>query len=176
VTRQLWCAAGLALALAGAAPARAQEPPEAAERPERLDEAGRLVDAYVLSNLQEQLRLSDEQYVALLPLVKRLQDERRGFVKQRAETLRALRRGLGSAATREPELASLVERLRQLDTEEPARIRKSLEAIDAQLSVVQQARLRVFEVEVQRRVRELLLRARNAQRSGRRERQPPQPR
>lgn len=169
---ELWCVAGLALALASAAPALAQEAPDAAERPERFEEAGRMVDAYVLSNLQEQVGLSDEQYVKLLPLVKRLQQERRDFVRQRQEALRALRRGLGAAVPKEAELASLVESLRRLDAEEPAKLRQGLEAIDAELSVVQQARLRVFEVEVQRRIRELLLRARRE----RPERREPQPR
>ena len=37
-----------------------------------------MVDAYIVSNLQESLGLTDEQFVRLLPLVKRLQSERRG--------------------------------------------------------------------------------------------------
>jgi len=70
--------------------ALAQEPeparPPRAEPPPR-EEAWKLVDAYILSNLQESLGLSDEQFVKLLPLVKTLQASRRGFMQRRGELI-----------------------------------------------------------------------------------------
>ena len=62
--------------------AMAQTPLDSPE-PGAREEAGRMVDAYVLSNLQESLGLSDDQFVRLLPLVKRLQAERREAIERR---------------------------------------------------------------------------------------------
>ena len=39
-----------------------------------------MVDAYVLSNMQESLGLSDEQFAQAIPLVKKLQRERREYL------------------------------------------------------------------------------------------------
>ena len=48
------------------------------------DDAFRMVDAYIVSNLQESLGLTDEQFVKALPLVKRLQRDRRELAQRRA--------------------------------------------------------------------------------------------
>ena len=57
----LLCAASL-----GAQPARTG--PQRPDAPR--EEIFRMIDAYVVSNMQESLGLSDEQFVKLLPLVK----------------------------------------------------------------------------------------------------------
>ena len=75
--------AALLAALVLPVAAMAQVPPEPGGALEPREEAGRLVDAYILSNLQESLGLSDEQFVKLLPLVKRLQADRREAMQRR---------------------------------------------------------------------------------------------
>ncbi len=63
---------GLAMAfLVVARAAAAQEDAPAARNPR--EEAFRMVDAYVVSNMQESLGLSDEQFAKAIPLVKKLQ-------------------------------------------------------------------------------------------------------
>jgi hypothetical protein len=51
--------------------------------PELRDETFRLMDAYLISNLQESLGLSDEQFGRALPLVKKLQSDRRASCGRR---------------------------------------------------------------------------------------------
>ena len=51
-----------------------------------------MVDAYVVSHLQESLGLSDEQYVKVLPLVTKLQGDRREYFLGRGHVIREMRR------------------------------------------------------------------------------------
>src|SRR5262245_61089435 len=72
------------------------------------EEAYRIVDAYVVSNLQESLGLSDEQFVQLLPLVKKLQTERRAFAQRRVQAMQELRRSLASGVATEARVGELL--------------------------------------------------------------------
>ena len=82
---------GLALALfVVARAAAAQEDAPAARNPR--EEAFRMVDAYVVSNMQESLGLSDEQFAKAIPLVKKLQRERRDYLMERGRVMREMRR------------------------------------------------------------------------------------
>jgi hypothetical protein len=132
-----------------------------------------MVDAYIVSNLQESLGLTDQQFVKLLPLVKRLQNDRRAFVQKRQRALAALRGLLQSGAATEARVADLLRELRAVEAEEPALLRKDLEAIDAELSPLQQAKYRVLEVEVQRRLQELMNQVRRQNRPQDRPRREP---
>ena len=69
-----------------------------------------MVDAYIVSNLQESLGLTDEQFVKLLPLVKRLLSERREVPSAAGATLREMRQLLESGSATE---AKVAERLRR---------------------------------------------------------------
>jgi Spy/CpxP family protein refolding chaperone len=148
-------AAGLG-GLSVAAQERAGAPGAPAERPRPRDEAFRMIDAYMMSNLQESLDLSDEQYVKVLPLVKRLQTDRRTLVQRRQQALQELRRVLGSGVATEARVADLLRQVKGVETEEPAMLRRDREAIDGVLSPVQQAKFRVMEVEVEHKIRELM--------------------
>jgi Spy/CpxP family protein refolding chaperone len=119
-----------------------------------------MVDAYVVSNLQESLGLTDEQFVKLLPLVRRLQTDRRDYYLSRVRALREMRRLLGSGSATEAQVLDLLKEVKALDADGPAKTRKNLEAIDAALSPIQQAKFRVLELEVELRMRELMGRAR----------------
>lgn len=125
-----------------------------------------MIDAYIVSNLQESLDLTDQQFVTLLPLVKRLQSDRRAFVQRRQHSLMELRRLLGSGGATEPRVAELLREIKAVEVEEPSVLRNDRDAIDAALSPVQQAKFRVLELEVERKIRGLLNQIR-AQRRGR---------
>jgi Spy/CpxP family protein refolding chaperone len=135
--------------------ARAQVQPDSPRPGGPREEAGRMVDAYVLSNLQESLGLSDDQFVRLLPLVKRLQTERREAMERRARALREMRRLLKSGSATEPEVLAQLKEWKAIEAEDPVRRPKSMEAIDSILSPLQQAKFRVFEAEVGQKLREL---------------------
>jgi Spy/CpxP family protein refolding chaperone len=150
-------AGALAVALAAiAVTARAQGPsPEAPPPGGPREEAARMVDAYVLSNLQESLSLSDDQFVRLLPLVKRLQAERREAMDRRARAVREMRRLLKSGSATEPEVLAQLKEWKAIEADDPLRGRKGMEAIDALLTPLQQAKFRVFEADVSQKLREL---------------------
>lgn len=161
----------LAIFAAAAGAAAAQTPSGDPKRPERppRDEAFKMIDAYIVSNLQESLGLTDEQFVKLLPLVKRLQTDRRSWVHRRHQTLRQLRRLLRSGSATEAQVTDLLRELKAIEAEEPARTHQNVQAIDAVLNPIQQAKFRVLEVEVEQKIRQLMsdLRARRGGRGGR---------
>lgn len=147
------------LIVAGGAPAGAQDERAAgAERPPR-GEAFRMVDAYVMSNLQESLGLTDAEFERAVPLVRRLQTSRRDYFLQRARTVREMRRRLHEGGATEAQVLELLRRLKALDAEGPAEVQKGLEALDAALTPLQQAKFRVLELEVEQRMREIVSRA-----------------
>lgn len=144
-----------ALLLVGAGPAAAQNAPPTRGNRGARDELVKMVDAYIVSNLQESLALSDEQFVKILPGVKRLHADRREFVQKRRETLAEIRRLLESGAATEARVAELMKTLKAQELEEPLAIRRDVDAVDALLSPLQQAKLRLLEARVEQRLREL---------------------
>lgn len=148
---------------ATAAPALAQ--PAAGPVRRQREEAFRMIDAYIVSNLQESLLLSDDQFARLLPLVKRLQRDRREMVQRRIQALMELRRSMAQGVATEARVEELLRELKAVETQEPAAIRRDMEAIDALLSPLQQAKYRLLEVEVERKLRALM----RAQKRGRRD-------
>jgi hypothetical protein len=144
------------LALGGRAFAQA---PGGPERPAR-EELFKMVDAYIISNLQESLALTDEQFVKLLPLVKKTQGDRRMFAQRRNLSLLEMGRLLESGTATEARVGELLKDFKQRELDDAAAQRKNLEAIDAQLSVVQQAKLRILMARVEQNIREIVNRAR----------------
>ena len=119
-----------------------------------------MVDAYVVSHLQESLALSDEQYVKVLPLVTKLQGDRREHILGRGRVIREMRRLLHAGGGSEARLVEELGELKRLESEGPARAKSDMDALDAALTPLQQAKFRLLELEVERRMRELLGRAR----------------
>ena len=148
------------LAAAGTASAQGRVRAGQGAGPAAREEVFRMIDAYIVSNLQESLGLSDEQFVKLLPPVKRLQSDRRAFAQRRFETIAETRRLLESGTATEPRVAELMKTLKTQEVEEPAALNKDREAIDAVLTSVQQAKFRILEARVEQRIRELMARTR----------------
>jgi hypothetical protein len=159
--------AGLGIALfLGATVGRAQPAPSPSrEHAQQRDEAFRMVDAYIVANLQESLGLSDQKYAEVIPLVKKLQTERRAYFESRWRAQRQLRHLLRSGGATEAEVAAALERLRQIDASGPEKVHRCLDALDAALTPLQQAKYRVFELDVEQRLRELMRRARRHRQS-----------
>ena len=124
-----------------------------------------MVDAYVIANLQESLGLDDATYEKAIPLVNKLQKTRRKFYGERGRKQREMRRLLRSGTATEAQVLELLESYKGLEIEGPEDIRKQMSELDALLTPLQQAKYRVFEVEVEHRMRDLM-------RRGRRERSP----
>jgi len=172
-------AAALILAVGMAGAARAEDEPQAPQQtqkkdkasgqprsdqpaghvPELRDETFRLVDAYFISNIQESLGLTNEQFARILPLVKKVQSDRRDFARRRMQALRQLRKTLSSGSATEASVTELLKDLKAASADERAGTLTNLEALDAELTPLQQAKYRVFEAEVDLRLRHLLARS-----------------
>ena len=133
--------------------------------PELRDETFRLMDAYMISNLQESLGLTDEQFAKALPLIKKLQSDRRDFALRRIRALRTLRKSLVSGSATEASVADLLKDVKNAIAEERAATVRNAEALDAVLTPLQQAKFRVFEAEVDIRLRHLLAKSQDKDRS-----------
>lgn len=155
----------LAVVLATLLPAVAFAQGPGPRRPPRED-AFRMVDAYIVANLQESVDLTDEQFVKVLPLVKRFQRDRRELLERRRQALRELQRMLQSGTATEARVADRLREVKGLETEEVEKIRANLEAIDALLTPLQQAKFRIMQLEVEHKIREILQEVRQRRRGG----------
>jgi len=172
------CAAVLLMLAVGGAeaqPARQQQGPAAAQNPEGRDELFKVIDAYVVSSLQDSLGLSDDQFVRVLPPLRRLQSVRREYAARRRQTMNELRRVLASGNATELRVADLMRNLKSMELEEPGAVRREADAVDALLTPVQQAKLRLLEVRVEQRLRELMLRGQGQGPAGQRRNGLPNP-
>jgi Spy/CpxP family protein refolding chaperone len=151
-----------------AASAVGQQPPAgpaATEQPISVGELQRMFDAYALMQAQDQLKISDDQFSQFLTRFKALQDIRRKALGERARAVNELR-----TMTREPpppdesQLKDRLKALQELEARAAADTKKAYDAVDQVLDVVQQARFRVFEENMERRQLELISRARQANR------------
>lgn len=156
-----------ALLLVSAAAAAAQEggpEGEPARRPR--EEIFRMVDAYVADHLQENLGLSDEQQNRVLPLVRKLNADRRRFAERRIRAIHQMRRMMKAGMANDPRIAELLQQVKAAEAEEPAAIRAGHDAIDAVLTPVQQAQFRILEAEIEHRLRQVMARVRGERRDG----------
>lgn len=154
------------LAVAVAAPAWAQRanpnrnPP--AQREVTAAEVERLFGAYAVMQAQEVLALDDAQFARFLPKMRALQTTRRRLEIERNRVTAELAR-LTAPGQPDPDEGALRERLRilaELDVRGAAEVRAAYEAVDQTLDLRQQARFRVFELQMERRKFELMMRAR----------------
>ena len=88
--------------------------------------------------------------------------------------MREMRRLLRQGGAVEPQVLELLKQAKALDVEGPERTRRNLEALDALLTPIQQAKYRVLESEVEQRMRELMNRARAARPGPRQKAAPPE--
>ena len=169
-------AALVALLLVGG-PAFAQEDRPRSDRSDRhgppQEHVFKMVDAYFIANLKERLALSDDQLARLVPHVTRHHRDRRTLVQRRMRAMIEMRRLLMSGTATEAAVQDLLREVKAVEAEEPVTLRRDMDAIDALLTPVQQAKYRLLEAEVERRVRHAMARAR-PQRGRGREAPPPE--
>ncbi|MFQ5791143.1 MAG: hypothetical protein ACE5JI_11800 [Acidobacteriota bacterium] len=132
-----------------------------------------LMEAYIISKLQEALDLTDEQFAKMVVAQKRLQGHRRDRRTSRQETLQQLRRAVRNPNSSDEEIAGLMKELEENEDAFLVQQRADYQAIDAILSLRQRARYRLLELEIERRLQELVREIRG--RRPERQRPPPQP-
>ena len=149
----IWAASGLLAAVVAQGPTRSTTQ-TGDMTPTEIQQ---LVDAYALVQAQEILELSDAQYARFATQLKDLQALRRQGQRERG----ALMQGLARLARQRPapDDALVRDRLDALEAHD-ARVATALgrayEAIDQVLTLVQRARFRVFEEQMERRRLQLL--------------------
>jgi hypothetical protein len=155
---------GMLLAAAAmTVPLAAQPPGPSGTGPERRnlqEEMSKMVDAYLLSHVQDALGLSDEKSAKVVPLILKLQADMRASMERRNDAVADLAKLMESGTATEAQVVERMKLVRSLEVDEPMKLQKDREAIDKELTVVQQAKLRVLEREVRRRVHELARRQR----------------
>jgi hypothetical protein len=157
----------IALPLSAGDPPRADE-----ERAPARDEIPEILDYYMLSHLQERLGLTDAHNAKVVPLVMQYQKDLRGCRKGKMKSVTALKKLLKSGTATESQLVEHLNALRAIEAEDRGKLKKDLEAIDGELTVVQQAKFRVLEHEVERKFFQLM---RDAMGPGGRARREPAP-
>lgn len=161
--------------LCGRALAAGQDEPKMLA-PERLTpvEVVRLFDVYAVVQAQEFVGLDNQQYGTFVASYKAVLETRRRNQEARRKMLGELARLTRGRAvpTDESEIRDHLKALRDQETLGAAEIRKALDVVEQGLSVVQRARFTLFEEQMERRKFELLSRARQINRPGRRQ-QPP---
>lgn len=138
-----------------------------AEQPRREEVEG-MMEAYILSKLQDALQLTDEDYGRMVVAQKKLQDTRREYRRARARVLREMQQVLTRSEGAAEELESLLRELDSLRDEYLENERERYGAIDEILDVRQRARYRILETEIQRRLQQLMRRVRGERNEQRR--------
>lgn len=141
---------------------RANPKPGPVQRDMAAAEIQRLFGAYAAIQAQDFLRLDDERFGRFLPRFRALQETRRRLEVARNRITAELARLTGPAQT-PPDDAVLKDRLKalaDLDVRAAEEIRAAYDGVDQTLDILQQARFRVFELQMERRKFELMLRAR----------------
>jgi hypothetical protein len=163
----------LVLAAPGALRAQQRQPPDdpQAAPPEPGSnmtpaEIQKLFDAYIVVEAQRALELSDAQYPQFIAKLRTLQETRR---RNQQERMRLLQRLTRLTAPRAPAadpsaLEAPLKNLQELDSRNAADMRKAYDELDQVLDVLQRARFRVLEDQVEKRKIELLMRARQPNR------------
>ena len=145
-------------------PAQAQPPsPQAAmDRPLGPVEVQSMIDGYVIVQAQKALNLTDAQFPQFVTRLRVLQDARRRNQRQHNQMLQEMARltNPASPAADEAQLREKLKALDDLDTKSTAELRRAYESVDQILDVRQQVRFRVFLDQVERRMLDILARAR----------------
>ena len=134
-------------------------------------EVRRMFDSYALMQAQDALKISNEQFPKFLMQFKALQELRRKTQQEHTRLVQELRKLSAEATPDEAQLKDRLKALQSLDEQAHTDVRKAYEGIDQTLDVRQQARFRVFEMQMEQRMLQLVARARQANRP--KQQQPP---
>jgi hypothetical protein len=137
-------------------------PPPEATTDIKPGEVQGLFDAYVLVQVQDSLRLTEQDYTRLLPPLRSLQQVRRRAQQERQRFINELRKLTDPKLPQPTDESLLQERLsayQEFESRSAAELRRAYDGVDEVLTVRQRARFRVFEDNVERRKMQLLLRA-----------------
>ena len=106
--------------------------------------------------MRERLNLSEEQVAALLPRLSRRDSLMLSYRKAQAEDFRLLKEELEKRKPSESKLSQIMDRLKKREAEHHKQMRELRDEMLSVLSVEQQARFVIFEVEFERGIRRFI--------------------
>ena len=110
------------------------------------------VDRFYVNQLRNQVQLTEEQLMEIGPLLRLALSERRQIEARRTRATNQTRQAVLRGASDE-ELRNLMSEMDRADAERVASQQRFLRSLEPILSVQQLARLRVFEVAIEQRIR-----------------------
>jgi hypothetical protein len=154
-------------------PARAQKPAASktqaqgasakpGPQPVSMAEVRKAFDAYAVTQAQEQVKISKDQLPKFMAEYKELNDSRRMAAQEHNRLLLELRQHVMDAKVSDTQLKDRLKALRDVEERSHADVRKAYDEIDKLLDVRQQARFRVFEKDMDRRMAQVIARTRQA--------------
>ncbi len=154
MVRRLLVFAVLAVAVASAQPRNGAGEMPGSER------AMEMIRAMRIMRMRERLNLSDEQVAALLPKLSRRDSLMLSHRKAQAADFRLLKEKLAKRNPREAKLSQIMDRLKKEEDEHHQQMTRLRDEMLSLLSVEQQARFVIFEVEFEREIRGFIKRIR----------------
>lgn len=119
------------------------------------------VVGFYIEQFPQQVEVTDEQFVKVLPILRQALRERREISARKTRTLNQLRMMVQSGDGSDDEIKRLLRELDKADADLQSSQEKFLNTIDPLLTPRQQARLRIFEFMIDQRIRRMIDRARN---------------
>jgi hypothetical protein len=117
------------------------------------------VDRFYVNQLRNQVQLSEAQLAEIGPILRLALRERREIEVRRTRTTNQTRQAVLRGAP-DDELRSLLSEMDRIDAERAASQQRFFRSLEPILSVQQMARLRVFEVAIEQRIRAMITQAR----------------
>ena len=148
--RRLLVLTALAVAVASAQPRNGMGEMPGSER------AMEMIRAVRIMRMRERLNLSDAQVAALLPRLSRRDSLVLSHKKTQAEDFQLLKQQLAKRNPSEAKLKDIMDRLKKREEEHHEQMMKIRDEIMSVLSVEQQARFVIFEVEFEREIRRFI--------------------
>jgi hypothetical protein len=130
--------------------------PNVAGRPAPIED---VVEGFYVSQFSEFVEVGDEQLSKVLPVLRQALRERREISARRTRSLNQLRIMTERGDSAE-ELQRMVREVDKADADTLASQQKFVSEVDPLLSARQQAKLRVFQVLIEQRIRRMIDRAR----------------
>jgi hypothetical protein len=131
--------------------------PNAAVRPAIED----VVEGFYVSQFQQQVEVNAEAFAKILPVLRQALQERRGISARRIRALTQLRM-LTRQNDSEEEMKRLIREVDGADADAQASQEKFLATVDPLLDARQQANLRIFQSNIEQRIRRMIERARTS--------------
>lgn len=168
---------GAIIAIFFCGPVAAQQPPQSpppqksaatqnadTAKPPSPAEVQAIVDGWVIVQAQKALNLSDTQFAQFVMRYRALTETRRRNQRARMQLIQEIGKltNPNNPPADEAVLRDKLKALDDLELKSAAEMRKAFDSVDDALDVRQQARLRVFLEQVDRRMLDILTRARAA--------------